>query len=91
MPVSRASAAPSPICQVQCLSGRCKMVWPWKPISATWSGVRPGFLEQRLDRLGMGFGQKPFGIADGVGHGRALLHVPGLLQRRPQQSPRVGL
>ncbi len=58
-----------------------------KPISATWSAVRPALLQQRLDRLGMGLGQKPLGVADGIGHRRAFRHAARFLQGRAQQRP----
>ena len=53
-PVSSARVAASPTCQVKppppCRAGRCRMVWPWKPIRSASSPIA-------ADRLGVAEGE----------------------------------
>lgn len=39
----------------------------------------------------MRLGEPLFGIADGIGHRRPLLHAPRIFQRGPQQGPGFGV
>ena len=58
-----ASAAPSPICQVKCLSGRCVMVWPWKPTTSSVDSATPLVARPALHRVEMRLGHRPLGGA----------------------------
>jgi hypothetical protein len=50
MPVSSASSAPSPICQVRPFSGSCSTVWPWNPSTSISPAVSPSDSSSRSTR-----------------------------------------